>query len=54
MTPEAARKLYDETVKSVPAEQEVRARHILVENEDEAKKACHAREGRRGLRQGGR
>ena len=37
VTPEAARKLYDETVKSVPAEQEVRARHILVENEDEAK-----------------
>jgi peptidyl-prolyl cis-trans isomerase C len=38
VTPEAARKLYDETVKSVPTEQEVRARHILVENEDEAKK----------------
>ena len=37
ITPEATRKLYDETVKSVPAEQEVRARHILVENEDEAK-----------------
>jgi peptidyl-prolyl cis-trans isomerase C len=37
VTPEATRKLYDETVKSVPAEQEVRARHILVENEDEAK-----------------
>ena len=37
VTPEAARKLYDETVKSVPAEEEVRARHILVENEDEAK-----------------
>ena len=40
VTPEAARKLYEETVKSVPAEQEVRARHILVENEDEAKKAA--------------
>lgn len=38
VNPEAARKLYDETVKSVPAEQEVRARHILVENEDAAKK----------------
>ena len=38
VTPEAARKLYDETVKSVHTEQEVRARHILVENEDEAKK----------------
>ena len=40
VTPEAARKLYDETVKSVPAEQEVRARHILVESEDDAKKAA--------------
>lgn len=40
VTPEAARKLYDETVKSVPAEQEVRARHILVANEDDAKKAA--------------
>lgn len=38
VTPDAARKLYDDTVKSVPPEQEVRARHILVENEDEAKK----------------
>ncbi|MGO4706965.1 peptidylprolyl isomerase [Microvirga sp. 2MCAF38] len=38
VTPEAAKKLYDETVKSVTPEQEVRARHILVENEDEAKK----------------
>jgi peptidyl-prolyl cis-trans isomerase C len=37
VTPDAARKLYDETVKSIPSEQEVRARHILVENEDEAK-----------------
>ncbi|MEE1656910.1 peptidylprolyl isomerase [Microvirga sp. CF3062] len=40
VTPEAARKLYDETVKSVPTEQEVRARHILVENEEDAKKAA--------------
>ncbi|MBF9232742.1 peptidylprolyl isomerase [Microvirga alba] len=40
VTPEAARKLYDETAKSVPAEQEVRARHILVESEEEAKKAA--------------
>jgi peptidyl-prolyl cis-trans isomerase C len=39
VTPEAARKLYDETAKGVAPEQEVRARHILVENEDEAKKA---------------
>jgi peptidyl-prolyl cis-trans isomerase C len=40
VNPEAARKLYDETVKSVPTEQEVRARHILVENEEDAKKAA--------------
>jgi peptidyl-prolyl cis-trans isomerase C len=40
VTPEAARKLYDETVKNVPAEQEVRARHILVDNEEDAKKAA--------------
>jgi peptidyl-prolyl cis-trans isomerase C len=38
VTPEAARKLYDETVKDMKPEQEVRARHILVEAEDEAKK----------------
>lgn len=37
VTPEAARKLYDETVKSIAPEAEVRARHILVEGEDEAK-----------------
>jgi len=40
VTPEAARKLYDETAKNVTPEQEVRARHILVESEDEAKKAA--------------
>ncbi len=39
VTPEAARKLYDDAVKGMKAEEEVRARHILVENEDEAKKA---------------
>jgi peptidyl-prolyl cis-trans isomerase C len=38
VTPDAARKLYDETVKGVKPEEEVRARHILVEGEDEAKK----------------
>lgn len=38
LTPEAAKKLYDETVATLKPEQEVRARHILVENEDEAKK----------------
>jgi peptidyl-prolyl cis-trans isomerase C len=42
VTPEASRKLYDETVKTMTPEAEVRARHILVEQEDEAKKA-HAR-----------
>ena len=39
VTPEAARKLYDDTVKTMKPEPEVRARHILVEQEDEAKKA---------------
>jgi peptidyl-prolyl cis-trans isomerase C len=39
VTPEAARKLYDETVKGLAPEQEVRARHVLVETEEEAKKA---------------
>jgi peptidyl-prolyl cis-trans isomerase C len=39
VTPEAVRKLYEDTVKNVKPEQEVRARHILVETEDEAKKA---------------
>lgn len=36
-TPEAARKLYDETLKSLPPEEEVNARHILVEDEAQAK-----------------
>lgn len=40
VTPEAARKLYDETAKSVTPEEEVRARHILVDSEEEAKKAA--------------
>jgi peptidyl-prolyl cis-trans isomerase C len=40
VTPEAAKALYDETVKSMPPEQEVRARHILVEKEEDAKKAA--------------
>jgi peptidyl-prolyl cis-trans isomerase C len=39
ISPEAARKLYDETVKGLTPEPEVRARHILVETEDEAKAA---------------
>lgn len=39
VTPEAARKLYDETAKSMTPEEEVRARHILVEEEAQAKAA---------------
>lgn len=34
----AAKALYDDRVKSIPVQQEVRARHILVKTEDEAKK----------------
>ena len=37
VTPAAIAKLYEETVKSLPPEQEVHARHILVETEDQAK-----------------
>ncbi len=36
---DAVKKFYDETVKTLKPEQEVHARHILVETEDEAKKA---------------
>jgi hypothetical protein len=54
VTPEAARKLYDETVKGISPESEVRARHILVENEDDGQEGRAARQGRRGLRQGRR
>ncbi|MEA2989424.1 MAG: peptidyl-prolyl cis-trans isomerase [Alphaproteobacteria bacterium] len=36
-TDEEMRKVYDEAVKPMAAEEEVRARHILVETEDEAK-----------------
>ncbi len=39
MTPEAAKALYDQTSKELKPEEEVRARHILVETEEEAKKA---------------
>lgn len=39
VTPEATRKLYDDTIKNLKPEPEVHARHILVETEDEAKKA---------------
>ena len=37
VTDEAMRKVYDEAVKQMASEKEVRARHILVETEDEAK-----------------
>jgi peptidyl-prolyl cis-trans isomerase C len=37
ITPEAMKKVYDEAIAQVKKEQEVRARHILVETEDEAK-----------------
>ncbi len=33
-----AKALYDERVKSIPTQEEIRARHILVKTEDEAKK----------------
>ena len=36
-TPEEAQKLYDQVIADIPAEDRVRARHILVETEDEAK-----------------
>jgi len=38
-TPEAARKLFDDTIKAMTPEEEVRARHILVPEEAEAKAA---------------
>ncbi|MGY4456218.1 hypothetical protein ACVWYI_000178 [Bradyrhizobium sp. LB13.1] len=37
ITPDAMKKVYDEASKQITGEQEVRARHILVETEDEAK-----------------
>lgn len=40
VTPEAAKKLYEDTVKTLKPEEERRARHILVESEDEAKKVA--------------
>lgn len=39
-TPEAARKLFDDTTKAMAPEEEVRARHILVEDEAQAKAAA--------------
>lgn len=37
-TPEAVAKLYEDTIKALPPEDEVHARHILVESEADAKK----------------
>ena len=37
LTDEALKQTYDEAVKSMSGQEEVRARHILVEGEDEAK-----------------
>jgi peptidyl-prolyl cis-trans isomerase C len=45
VTAEAARALYDESVKSMPRDPEVRARHILVEKEEDAKKALERVKG---------
>jgi peptidyl-prolyl cis-trans isomerase C len=36
----AAKQLYEDRVKTIPSQQEVRARHILVKTEDEAKKVA--------------
>ena len=40
-----AKALYDERVKSIPTQEEIRARHILVKTEDEAKKVAKELEG---------
>jgi peptidyl-prolyl cis-trans isomerase C len=45
VTTEAAKAHYDERVKSIPVQQEIRARHILVKTEDEAKKIAKEIEG---------
>ena len=47
VTPEATRKLYDETVKTLPPETEVHARHILVDDRG------RGQEGRRARVKGG-
>ena len=39
VTDDAIQKRYDETVKSQPGKEEIHARHILFDNEDDAKKA---------------
>lgn len=40
VTDEAVKKVFDETVKDMKPEEEIRARHVLVETEDEAKKVA--------------
>ncbi|WP_132255406.1 peptidylprolyl isomerase [Methylobacterium segetis] len=44
-TPEAARALYDQTVKAMKPEEEVHARHILVDNEGDARKIAERIKG---------
>jgi peptidyl-prolyl cis-trans isomerase C len=39
VTEDAVKKVYDETIKEIKPEQEVHARHILLETEEDAKKA---------------
>ena len=45
LTDEAMRQVYEEAVKSMGGQEEVRARHILVETEDEAKAILEALKG---------
>jgi peptidyl-prolyl cis-trans isomerase C len=45
VTPEAAKKLYEDTIKDLKPDPEVRARHILLENEDDAKKVLERVKG---------
>ncbi len=49
-----AKALYEERVKSMPAQEEVRARHILVKTEEEAKKVAAGTGGRRRFRRSGK
>jgi peptidyl-prolyl cis-trans isomerase C len=45
VTAEAAKSLYDDRVKNIPVQQEIRVRHILVKTEDEAKKLAKELDG---------
>ena len=47
VTEEAVKKVYEDTIKEVKPEPEVRARHILVESEEDAKKIERSRRTRR-------